>query len=400
MKPCVGKFTLVLAFLLANIYPTIARAADLSVVPSVSLWGEYTNNLNYDFERPLSEFTLSLRPAAEFNYTTDIGQLQGRLGLTGWHYFQNSHADHIDQNYQINGWYQLTPRLKFTMHNAYIVDSSLQEELTVSGLIMSRTPRESVLLGPGLRYALTERISATARYGFTQVNYQDPRFNNYSGHHMNLGLAYALKNQRTVLSWRISGNETTYANNNSSRYIGTYSGINHKFSEVWLINFLGGLDYYSNNFQKQVLVYPEPPFFIQVSQTGRRTGVAPHFLLSTTRQWTKAVLTIGYRRDQPASGLGTMVATDSVFSSLSYKFSERLTGWIGGSYYSSQAQQGGSNYESSFYQVKTRLTYRVTEKLSLIPGYSFGLRQQSGRSANRHGVTLMMTYSYPLHYQK
>ena len=155
-------------------------AADWAIVPAITARTEFNSNLNYAFTAPISDFIFTLAPSAEFNYTTDIGQLQGRLGLTGLHYLNNAQIDHIDQNFQINGRYQVAPRWNLALRSAYISDTTLQEELLTSGEVMNRTPRQSIQAAPGVTYNLTERLAATANYNFYKVNYQDPRFQNYN----------------------------------------------------------------------------------------------------------------------------------------------------------------------------------------------------------------------------
>ena len=169
MRPAAG---LILGLLWVSLTLGVGNAADWAVVPSVTARTEFNSNLNYDFTAPKSDYIFTLAPTADFNYTTDIGQLQGRLGLTGRHYLSNGQLDHIDQNFQINGRYQAAPRLNLTLNTAYISDTSLQEEFATSGLIMTRTPRTSIQAGPGMTYALTERLSATVNYNFYKVDYQ------------------------------------------------------------------------------------------------------------------------------------------------------------------------------------------------------------------------------------
>src|SRR4030042_2941285 len=128
------------ALLLGVLWASTGLAADWSVVPSVNAKTEFNSNLNYNFEGRISDFILTLSPAAEFNYATEISQIQGRLGLAGMHYLSHGNLDHIDQNYQINGKYQVAPRWKLSLNSAYIVDTTLVQELETSGLVMTRTP--------------------------------------------------------------------------------------------------------------------------------------------------------------------------------------------------------------------------------------------------------------------
>ncbi len=382
----------------------IGQGADWSVVPSVNLKGEYDSNLNWAISGPRQrDFIFTLQPGADFNYTTDIGMLQGRLGWSGLVYADHAHADHIDQNYQINGSYQAAPRLSLTLNSAYIVDSSLQQEFITSGVIMTRTPRQSILLGPGLTYALTERLSASMGYSFSRVNYTDPQFRDYSTQLVNLRFNYLMKNEKTTLSSVISGTLTQYPGNDLYRSLGTYLGVSHKFSPKWEASLLAGANFSFQSFATQVQDFSSYPFFILVkTQRQTQTGVSPYIDLSLTRRWTQLALTGGYSRNQSPSAYGGIFDYNGVYLTCSYDFSEKLTGSLRFDYSLSTAASQLSNYENAIYTFTPQVTYRLTEKLSMVPGYSFGRRDDliSGQSGIRHNVWLMLTYTYPLHYQR
>ncbi len=118
----------------------LAVAADWSLVPSVTQKSEFNSNLNLTYSSPDQRLHFYLTPAADFNYTTEITQLQGHLGLSGQHYITNSNLDHIDQNYQINGRYQATPKVNLSLNSLYIVDTTLLQELLASGLVIEPLP--------------------------------------------------------------------------------------------------------------------------------------------------------------------------------------------------------------------------------------------------------------------
>jgi hypothetical protein len=392
-----------LALLLGVLAAKDGGAADWSVVPSVSLRGEFNSNLNYSFENKISDILFTLTPAADFNYATEILQLQGHVGWAGLVYAKSGSADHIDQNYFINAKYGVTPRLNLNMKAAFIVDSSLQQELITSGFVMTRTPRQSYVLGPGLTYAITERLSATAGYQLNPVHYQDPNFRNYTTQQVNFALSQLLKNEKTTLSLNLSCVETTYTNNDLNRVLQLSLGVSHKFSEVWLINFQGGASYSFVDFTTQVQNAAQAPFFVLVQQPRlKQTFLSPYFSLSAVRRWDKASLTAGYIRNQSASGAGSVNDTNGLNLAIGYEFTERLKGTVVGSYNRGSAVSQRNSFINSVYQAGPQLSYQVTEKLSFSPGYTFSLRQDSPpvRTTNNHLTWLMLTYSYPIHYQK
>jgi hypothetical protein len=380
-----------------------APAADWSIVPAITTQAEFNSNINYSFVAPAADYILTVAPGADFNYTTEISQLQGHLGLTGLHYISNGQLDHIDQNYQINGWYQIAPRWKFSLKSAYIVDTTLQQELLTSGVIMTRTPRQSILASPAITFDVTERLAATVAYNFNSVHYQDPNFRNYSYQTLGLKLEYPLKNQKTLLMGNVEGRQTLYAGGDSYRVMAVNLGATHKFSEKWEVSLLAGVNTTFMDFQTSVVSIGQPPFFITVQQERRRqTQATPFVNLSATRRWTNFNFTLGYTRDESPSAYGGISQLNRIYSTMNYKYNEKLSGLLQGEFYLTNQDYQTSSFQSNFFGVNAQLNYQITEKLVASPGYRFGLRDDTsvGQTANGHSVYLMLVYTYPMHYRK
>lgn len=371
-------------------------AADWAIVPSVTARTEFNSNLNYAYIAPVSDFIFTLSPRADFNYTTDMGQLQGRLGLTGLHYLSHDNLDHIDQNFQINGQYQATPRWKLMLNTAYISDSTLQEELFTSGLIMTRTPRRSIQAAPGLTYALTERLAATVNYSINRVMYQSPQFQSYTSQQAGLQLVQQLKNEKTSLFSNIIARYTQYPAENTFRSIGLYLGVNHKFSPEWEANLQGGINQTYMNFQNQVLDLSQFPFFISVRQVKvKKTETDPFINFFVTRRWTNLSVTGGYSRDQTPSAYTSISDNNHIYLSLNYNFTERLSGALNGDYFLTNQISDTNTQRNAYLNFGPQMTYKITEELTLSPGYRYGLNDDltGGRNAKGQIVWLMLTYT-------
>jgi hypothetical protein len=401
------KAWVALAIFISMWAASLAVAADLSLVPSVTQKSEFNSNLNYDFSKPIRDYIFTLTPAADFNYTTEITQLQGHLGLSGQHYLNNSNLDHIDQNFQINGWRQAAPRVKLTLNSSYISDSSLAEEILASGLVMSRTPRQSFSAGPGITYNLTERVLATASYNFNRVLYQSPQYIDYTSHQAGLNFTYLLTNETTSLISNNIVRETIYSGGNNFKSLGIYLGVTHKFSERWDVSLMSGANISFFSFNTQVVDSSQFPFFITVkTQRVKDSNATPFFNVSSNYRWTNLTMGASYSRNQSPSAYGAVYEVDQLNLFLNYKFTERLSGGLSGSYsLSNQSSQTiASTY--NYYSITPNLAYQITEKLSVSPGYSYSGRENltgvtgGGGSAHVHQAWIQFSYTYPLHYQK
>ncbi len=402
MKTWTTKVLLILAAWLVGGSVQTGMAADWSVTPSIDLRSEFNSNLNYNFGTKLSDYIFTIRPGLDFKYATEISQLQAILRPTGLLYITHSNLDTIDQNYQINGRYQVLPRLNFTLNSAYIVDSTLIQELTTSGLFMNRTPRESIAVNPALAYALTERLLASVGYSFYQVSYQDPAFRNYTSQGVNSGLDYLLSNEKTTLRGTVSVNETRYPGGDYYRSLGTYGGLVHNFSESWYVLMLAGANFTEQSFKFATLDTNGFPFFVQVRQRRKtESSVQPYVQISTTKTWTQGSITGGYSRSQSGSAYGGLYETNRLYLTTRYNFTEKLSGGLNGYFSTSDNSSPRSKSASTFFSVSPQLTYRITEKLGLTPGYSFGFREDriNHQTTDQHVVWLALNYSYPIHAQ-
>jgi hypothetical protein len=383
----------------------LAVAADWSFIPSVTQRSEFNSNLNMAYTNPISDYIFSLQPAADFNYTTEISQLQGHLGLTGRHYITNSNLDHIDQSYQINGRYQATPKINLSLTSAYINDTSMTEELLTSGLVTSRSPRQSFALGPGITYNLTERLSGTASYNFNRVLYQAPQYTDYTGHQAGLNFTYLLKNEKTALISNNIVRDTLYAGGNDFKSLGIYLGVNHKFSERWDVSFMSGANISFFSFNTQVLDTSQFPYFIAVkTKKVTDSNVTPYFNVSTNYRWsTKFSLSANLKVDQNASAYGAVYETNQLSLACNYIFTERLRGSLSGSYTLSNQSSQTINSEYNYYNLSPSLTYQITEKFSVTPGYNFqnsASLTSTGGGGHNHVAYIQLSYSYPIHYQR
>lgn len=380
-----------------------AVGADWSLAPAVTQKSEFNSNINLTFARPISDYIFTLEPKVDFNYTTEISQLQGTLGLSGQHFITQSQLDHIDQNYQLKGQCQAAPRLDLSLNSSYIVDTTLQQELLVSGLVMSRTPRTAILVNPGVTYHITERFRSTAYYHFNRVLYEDPDYSDYTSHLLGLTFNYVLANERTTLINSNNLRTFLYPGGSSYKTLGIYLGANHKFRENWEFNLLAGININNSNFATQVLDYSQFPYYRTVRQgRTRNTTGTPYFKVSTTWSWAELSMGAGFSRDQAPSAYGYVTNYNRLYAFMRYNLTERWSWTLGGDYFLTTQASQTNDIDYTYYNINTQLAYRLTERWSITPGYRFSQRDDltGHRSAQAHSAWVMATYAYPLYYQK
>lgn len=404
MRSGPARFAFMLFSFLLALVSTPAAAGDWYVVPELDLGVRYDNNINFSFTQIRSDFIFNVSPSVAFNYDSETTKLVGSLALKGLAYVKNPSIDTINQYYRISGKHQVAPRLGVTFTGGYTLDSTLDEELLASGFIMNRTRRQALNAAPGLEFALTERAFLQWGYGFNRVTYQDPQYNDYSTHRTNVSLNYLLKNAKTTLTATVLGRYTEYPSiGNFYRNIGTYAGLEHKFSEDWSLALSAGVNFNWFSSQTAVLDFAFFPDFIQVRQAQEDTfTVSPFFQVETSHRWPRTNLTFGYSIDQSPSGEGTIRQFHRGHAGISHDLTERLQAGLGGSLYYSTSTSPGSEDENLVFYVVPDLQYRLTEKMSINCSYRFGWRNDldSQRTADRHVIWLSLSYTNPLYYKK
>jgi hypothetical protein len=401
LRPALGLALVVLGLLVSAERPV--AAADWVIVPQIKMEGQYDSNINFSFVKPKSDFILNLAPGTDFTYASETTRLTGKVALSGLIYARDSSLDVLNQYYTVQGQQQVTPRLAFSVDGGFSLDTTLYEELTASGFLMNRSRRQSLRAAPGLAFNLTERALLKLGYAFTQTTYQEPQFNDYSQHTVNLQLNYLLKNAKTTVAAIILGRAVNYPTiDNYYRNLGTYAGLEHKFTEDWSVSLFGGLNY--NRFISQTAVLSFGTFpVVRVRQQKRETfSLTPYFNIEGQRKWEKAGLAFGYKLDQSASGGGTVLEYHNAYARVNYQATERFGAGMGGSLYYSTGSSPGSTYDNLVLYFSPELNYKITERLSAVSGYRYGWRHDLARdrTTDRHFVWINLSYAYPLHYQR
>ena len=148
---------------------------------------------------------------------------------------------------------------------------------------------------------------------------------------MGLTFNYLLKNERTTLTNNNIVRETLYPGGNSYKTLGFYLGANHKLTETWEFNLLGGMNINKSDFDTQVVDFSQFPFFTAVAQKRvTHTKGTPYFNVSTTRRWTNWTFTAGFSRDQSPSAYGYVTNFTRIYASVGHSLTERCDRKLGG----------------------------------------------------------------------
>lgn len=383
---------------------TTGEAADWTLILDTDAKGQFISNINYSPRNRQSDYILSAQPRLALQYNTENTRLEGSLALLGLHYLSNSSLDRINQYYRLGGTYRLTPRWGLRLRAFYTSDSTLQEELTASGVFINRTLRNAVGVSPGLSFNITERLSTYLDYVFKYTDYQSREyFYNYRTHSLTNGLDYLLT-EKTILKGLVIANYTRYNVDNNISSLGFQLGFNHKFTENLDLTLLGGAYIRRIKSNLRVLAFDTITGYLVVVTVPRTsTDASPFITLASAYRWPTGSVSLSYSRSQSASAYGSLSQYDNFSLNLNQRITERLSCNLNPYLIISTLDNPGSDYTSRYYGIRPGLSYNLTERLKLGVHYAFNYRQISGTrnySFPVHDVYLVLNYSYPIHYQQ
>jgi hypothetical protein len=397
----------ILLLILLHLQPCqSAWAGDWYIVPKLELRGDYDSNINFSFVNKRDDYIFNISPSVDLNYESDISKFIANLALNGQIFVNNSNLDTINQYYSILGQHKIAPRLALSFSGGYTLDATLREELIESGFVMNRTRRQAIRANPGIIYDLSPRASLALNYTYGLVTYHDPQYSPYFRHQVKSDLRYLLRNAKTTLLGTVLGRYVDYYTiGNLYRNLGTYAGLEHRFSEEWIFNFAGGLNY--NWFSTQTAVFGTvfDPTFVQIPlQTTQKTfNVSPFFSIATTRRWPKTELNVGYSLDQSPSSSGLIRQFHRINAGISHRFHERLrAGFQTDIYYGLSTVQQEDEFQRFVLSLSPNITYQITERLSLTTSYIYGWRNDidDNLTTDRHRISVYLAFAYPIQYKR
>lgn len=171
-------------------HPVTATAAQTAVTPSLGLLQEYTDNLFTSSADRLHTFITHARPGIRVTGRSEVlsGSLAARLDAM--HYSENSDMDKVDQVYDGNGAWRLTPSFALSADAAYRRESWPDREIENSGQTLSSASRRQDY-GARADYRVGELTSVILDYRYERIDYtSNEEFSDVTAHNLGACLWY------------------------------------------------------------------------------------------------------------------------------------------------------------------------------------------------------------------
>lgn len=381
-----------------------SRAAEWSMESSVALRTEYDDNIELTAEPHPAVWGVLLAPEIKFSGETERLKVTGGLRVSVNRYYGESGLDSTDHAVTLRSSYK-TERDVFGMDLDSVRDSTLVSELLETGVVQARRERNRLAAAPSWSHSLTESTSLTASYGYTDVRYADTQNTSlidYRDQQATMGVLSHLTERDTLA---VIGYYDWYQTNPKTFEAKTY-GVQAKYDRAFSETLRGTLAVGVRNTRStqssDALVCSGPILFglcfgnlsqVTLVASDRSTGYT--FLASIDRKFETGLLSGQLSREIYPTGVGALVQTDRLGVAWQHQLSPTLDFFVDASIYDSRYVGSfvtGSN--SRYYRIEPRLTWKMTDRWTLLGGYSYG-HVQSALSASASTVYLVVSYTWP-----
>lgn len=352
--------------------------------PSLSFREEVNDNFRMTSGPHRTVWASILSPAIRFGGETEGSEVRGSAQLNVNRYFGEEGLDTTDRFFNLFSRFQWTERTTLGAAAGFTEDSTLQSELTETGLVLNRRQRRLRTLAPTWKGELTERATLEAGYRWTDVGYRDGgaglfdyRTDTWKGN-----LAYRLSERDQVSAAVSYGGYRAPSASFRSGDAGVRFGATHLFSERWKGGVSGGAH--------RIV-------------SGRGAGAAAGrdrewgWLIDADleREWETATLRGGIGRDIQPSGAGALIQVDRLSVSMEKRAGPTMTFSFGGDAYRSRPfRRDLPRVASSYYRVRAGWQWRWTEVWSVEAGLSHAAerRERNSREIVANTASLKILY--------
>lgn len=372
----------------------------MTLTPSLTVRGEYNDNIIMSVRNPQNDYITLISPSIEHDYKTERFNSSAKLGVTRWLYASETDLNTLDQKYNLNASYQVSPRLTFNASGSYLRDTTLEEELIETGYVAIRTGRKLATGSSGLSFQLAERTTLDANYSNTHAWYKSRYYPDTTMHRGLMNINHQFKNLRT--SGLLQAAYTHYgyqtADTDNWQFL---VGLRHLFSETFDITALAGMHYTQSQYRYSGYEWRfEPPYvsLVEIETKEKESHVGWVANIEFNKRFERSNVKLGFTRDVINAAYGDTVESTRISCSLSHYLSERLQGILSGENYrirSQMEERAGIDWDT--YSISTALRYELTEHLSSELRYQYisSKYQAADISVDRNMIALILNLTWP-----
>jgi len=159
----------------ATFFPEVPVRGPVVLYPTLTVGGEYNDNVFLSDERKQSDFIISVTPAVRLVLESSVYRWSAGYSLTAEKYLDNSQLDSAvqRQNFFLTGSHRIDPRLTLTLSEIFIEDKNTNLVGEENIAVGRRTSRSNSLT-PGFSWQFAPLTSLNASLSWTLQRFDDP----------------------------------------------------------------------------------------------------------------------------------------------------------------------------------------------------------------------------------
>ncbi len=383
-----GKnIAIALALSIFILSPAVLMGADVTLTPSVSLKGEYNDNIDYTAEDKKGDYIGSVAPGLKLEYETPRFSMKTEGKAEIVRYLDVTENDTEKYNVSLDGNYRYLEQSNLFAQASFTRDTTLDQEFDETGLARKRVNRNAYTGGLGFLHYFTANVSAGLAYQYQRKDYSGDFYTDSYGHDIAGRLDYVFNDGIDTVSL-----QPMFATMRSDlirvNQYGSALGLTHRVSDTVEVSIKGGAVYSETTDREN-------------EGEGDKTGWGWVAEAGLKKQWETFSLSFNYSRQDMLDSSSSFVTVNRFLLSARYDLTERLSLDLAGGLYftkSSDVLEKDETDERSFY-VQPKISYRFTENIRLDLAYSYSKTKDRLREENdawdRNQVWFLLTFEFP-----
>lgn len=390
-----------------------AYAIDLSWQPQLRIGTRATDNLRSAVDNQEAAWGFDTGGGVAFKAESSNWRSNITPAFNFRRFVIGEDSDADEYNVRSQHQWAFTERAVASLNADYIRDSTLSTELSDTGRNNTAINRDTVMLNPGVSYALNERTSVNAGFLYSDVNFQQrpgSGFVDYDYKQATFGSSHVYNEIFTFFATGYVSEFRTPDIGGKSLTYGGQGGVTYYYSDTLDGDFAVGytqseidsLTQVSNGFQ---FIGFDPvtgaPIFAPIVTLVKdeSTTSGPIASASIRKKFERLRARLDYNRAISPSSRGAQTIADDILFTLDHDLSRRLLVGFRGSYNMRSTETDvlagdfrGLNRDQTM--VGAVVSYKFTKEIAVAANYRFFWNQLQDPSRSIYNNTLFVTLNY------
>jgi hypothetical protein len=372
-----------------------SNAADMRLVPKVSVREEYNSNLFLTADDDLEDYITILGAGLVFFARNERGQLDLSALVMPYFYREYDQLDETDADFAADAAYQLSSVTTLEIGGGLRLDHRSDRELESTGLVLGTDRRYRYHGSARTTWVATETDGVALSYDYDHDDWRDAEDTppDFQGHTLGLDYVHDCGPRPRVTQLALNGGFGWY-DYEDVRLESSFMtlGLQRRLTELLRFRIYGGARYRQTHQESERV----PAAFAEEASWGGLGGARLEYVGERTRLG----LTLSHDLRAAGGTQGPSNLTRAILT-LSQRIQERFAIGITAGYFWNKAEPDeyfGNEIDQQTLNLRPTLRWQFLEHFALESAYAyiFSDNAVTGAEAHRHTVYLQLTFGYAL----